>query len=144
VFLQILNKGFNFAALSGIPGDVKSRLAVRILVLEDYAGIRSALELMLEWEGHTVVGFERGDLALDFLRKQSVDFVLMDWNTPGISGVKFLEELEEVCLPLFRPRVGVLSGDPEGKIAVDRYGAEFFFMKPFTPVDVVENLKLSA
>ncbi len=99
---------------------------------------------MLDWEGHAVVGFERGDLALDFLRTQTVDFVLMDWNTPGIRGVQFLEGLEEVCLPLFRPRVGVLSGDPEGRIAVRDYGAEFFFMKPFTPIDVVENLKLSA
>ena len=99
---------------------------------------------MLEWEGHAVVGFERGDRALEFLQTQVVDFVLMDWNTPGKSGVQFLEELEQICLPLFRPRVGVLSGDPAGKLAVENYRADFFFMKPFTPVDVVENLKLSA
>ncbi len=99
---------------------------------------------MLDWEGHVVVGFERGDLAIDFLQKQTVDFVLMDWNTPGLSGVQFLEALEETCLPLFRPRVGVLSGDPAGRVAVERYGAEFFFMKPFTPIDVVENLKFCA
>ncbi|MEN9722497.1 MAG: hypothetical protein RJB38_483, partial [Pseudomonadota bacterium] len=91
---------------------------MRVLVLEDHAGIRSTLELLLEWEGHEVVSFARGDEALDFLKLGDVDFVLMDWNTPGVSGTRFLEGLEEVCLPLFRPRVGVLSGDDRAETAV--------------------------
>ena len=113
-------------------------------MLEDHVGIRLALELLLEWEGHQVVSFERGDSALRFLSRTEVDFVLMDWNTPGVSGREFLEQLQDTCLPLFRPSVGVLSGDEQGRLAVESYGARFFFMKPFAPENVVKKLRLSA
>jgi len=108
--------------------------------LEDHRGIRSALELLLEWEGHTVVGFERGEYAIDYLQRYSADFVLMDWNTPGVCGAEFLKLMEQACLPLFRPLVGVLSGDAAAQQAVDDYGAKFFFMKPFEPEVLVRGL----
>jgi len=113
---------------------------MKVLVLEDHIGIRSALELLLEWEGHSVASFERGDDALAFLHSHTVDFILMDWNTPGICGQDFLDALDGVCLPLFRPRIGVLSGDCKAEKAVTHYGAKFFFMKPFAPDQLVAGL----
>jgi DNA-binding response OmpR family regulator len=110
------------------------------MILEDHLGIRSALELLLEWAGHEVFPFERGDDALCFLSSHDVDFLLMDWNTPGICGARFLSSLEEVSLPLFRPKIGVLSGDVSARVAVTDFGAEFFFLKPFPPGDVIDAL----
>ncbi|MBU6374606.1 MAG: response regulator [Bdellovibrionales bacterium] len=117
---------------------------MKILVLEDCVGIRLGLELVLEWEGHQVISFERGDSALRFLSRTEVDFILMDWNTPGVCGQEFLDQLDQTCLPLFRPSVGVLSGDERGRLAVESYGAQFFFLKPFSPENIVKKLRLCA
>lgn len=138
------NKQFKLDRLFGKPINARSRFVVKVLILEDHLGIRSALELLLEWEGHEVVSFSRGDDALDFLQKRGVDFLLMDWNTPGICGMDFLEALDEVCLPLFRPRIGVLSGDLNARNAVTIFGAEFFFLKPFSPGELIQRLVSSA
>ncbi len=113
---------------------------MRVLLLEDHAGIRSSLEMLLELDGHQTVAFERGDEALGFLRHQDVDLVLMDWNTPGITGQGFLDGLDEVCLPLFRPRVGILSGDRSAQVALERQQAEFFYLKPFSMEQVMRQV----
>jgi DNA-binding response OmpR family regulator len=135
-----LNKQFKFPRLFGKPARARRPLVVKVLVLEDHLGIRSALELLLEWEGYEVVAFGRGDDALEFLSTRDVDMLLMDWNTPGICGMDFLEALDETCLPLFRPRIGVLSGDRNAQRAVTTFGAEFFFLKPFAPSDLVQKI----
>ena len=114
---------------------------MKIVVLEDHPGIRLALEMLLEWSGHQSVCFDQGDQAIEYLRWNHADFVLMDWNTPGLSGRAFLLALDEVLLPLFRPKVGVLSGDGDACWAVSHFGAEFFLMKPFQPEQVVQYLK---
>ena len=126
--------------LSGIPDSAKSPFVVRILVLDDHKGVRSALELMLEWEGHQVASFEGGDEALAFLQHYPVDFILMDWNTPGVCGEEFIAAVERICLPLFRPPIGVLSGDSKAELAVEDWGARFFLMKPYAPADVIRGL----
>lgn len=47
----------------------------------------------LRGEGYTALIAENGELALDILRREPVDLVLLDWNLPGISGESLLRAL---------------------------------------------------
>ena len=117
---------------------------MRILVLEDHDDIRFSLELLLQWEGHDVVSFARGEEALEFLKTRKVDRILMDWRTPGVSGRAFIRAVEKICLPEDRPQIGVLSGDAHAREVAPSSGAQFFLMKPYSPEEILQGLGCSA
>jgi len=113
---------------------------VKFLLLEDHEGVREVVEMMLQCDGHEVVSFADGSAALDYLAAQTVDFILMDWNTPGASGARFLKSAQDRLLPLFYPKIAVISGDPEVALEARSLGADFFLAKPFTPDRLVRSL----
>lgn len=67
-------------------------MTTRVLVVDDDAGVRRLLRVMLEADGYTVAEAPGGAEALDILR-QSADrlVVLLDHLMPGLSGADVLE-----------------------------------------------------
>ena len=59
----------------------------RILVAEDNRINQKVVEKMLRWGGHVVTIVENGEQALDALRDQDFDLVLLDLNMPVMGGV---------------------------------------------------------
>jgi len=67
----------------------------RILVVDDEAGVRESLRFVLE--PHFIVfTAESGEAALDALRKEPVDVVLLDLTMPGLGGVETLARIREL------------------------------------------------
>jgi two-component system response regulator (stage 0 sporulation protein F) len=64
-----------------------------ILVVDDQAGIRVLLAEALGAVGHTVQTAASGRQALECMRRQRPDLVLLDVNMPGMSGADTLREL---------------------------------------------------
>src|SRR6476469_742410 len=62
--------------------------ARRILLVDD-ADVRMLMEMRLEAEGYTVVVAENGQAALDRLRDQPVDAILLDLMMPVMDGREF-------------------------------------------------------
>jgi len=59
---------------------------LRVLVVDDEPAIRRALRPPLVELGFEVTEVSRGEMALDVLRTESFDAVLLDVNMPGIGG----------------------------------------------------------
>lgn len=71
---------------------------IRILIVDDHVVVRAGLSQILgEMDDMSVVGqAEDGQKALDFVRKNSVDLVLLDVSMPGISSLDVVKELKSM------------------------------------------------
>lgn len=116
---------------------------MRILVVEDEAGIREVLRQYLAAEGHTVLEAEDGHAGLALFRQQAPDFVLLDLMLPGIDGFSLVTEFRRL-----RPGVPVImltARDQEiDKIAGLRLGADDYVTKPFSPRELMARISAVA
>ena len=64
----------------------RERLRPRVLVVDDYAGAREAVCLMLDALGYQAEGVASGADALDRLASGAYDVVISDLVMPGVSG----------------------------------------------------------
>jgi DNA-binding NarL/FixJ family response regulator len=83
---------------------------IRVLVVDDHAGVRTALSDMLEDEDDvTVVGeCEDGSQVVDAVARLNPDVVLMDLSMPVMDGLAATEALR--ALPS-GPRIVVFTGE---------------------------------
>ncbi len=63
----------------------------RILIVDDEPRMRTSLRLLLECEGREILECETGDKALEALKSQEIDLILLDINLPDISGLEVME-----------------------------------------------------
>ena len=59
---------------------------MKILMVDDDAGLRSACTRTLEREGHDVSAVESAEKAFEAVAKESFDLLVTDVGLPGISG----------------------------------------------------------
>jgi signal transduction histidine kinase len=107
----------------------------QVLVVDDNRVNRVKLSLSLEGQGHQVALAEDGQQALDLLKQQTFDVVLLDIVMPGIDGFQVLEMMK--ADPELRDiPVIVISALDEIDSAVRciEIGAEDYLPKPFNPV----------
>ncbi|MBI5883264.1 MAG: response regulator [Elusimicrobia bacterium] len=60
----------------------------RILVVDDDNSVRDLLKEILEMNGHLVDMAENGKMALDLIKRNPYDLVIMDRNMPMMDGVQ--------------------------------------------------------
>jgi signal transduction histidine kinase len=116
----------------------------KILVVDDNRINRLTLSRNLEAEGHNVALVEEGQQALELLRRQPFDVVLLDIIMPGMDGYETLERIK--ADPELRDiPVIVISAVEELDSAVRciEMGAEDYLPKPFNPVLLKARLNAS-
>jgi len=103
----------------------------RILIIDDEAGVRASLSLILEDEGYQALSAPSAAAALEYLRAERFDVVLCDVRMPGRDGISLLPELVEL-----QPEATVLvmsaHGNVDQALAAVRAGAWDYLAKPFT------------
>ncbi len=101
-----------------------------ILVVEDDAETREAMQSLLELHGYTVITAADGSEALARLRgglKPSL--ILLDLMMPGMDGFEFVNEKRQD--PRFSPiPVVIYSGHHDAQANAARLGADGYFQKP--------------
>ncbi len=104
-------------------------MAQKILVVDDDAGIRDALRMILEYEGYEVLTSPDGKTALADLDSNRIDAVLLDIKMPGMDG---FEILDRIVAREDAPPVLMISGHGDIATAVEatRRGAVDFLEKP--------------
>ncbi len=102
-----------------------------ILVVDDEPGIRQTLGDILEDEGYRVTSTPDGESALDLLRANHYDVVLLDVWLPGMDGLEVLEHVKELE---DRPEIVMISGHGTVETAVKatKLGAYDFLEKPLS------------
>ncbi len=110
----------------------------RILIVDDEESIRRSLAGILSDEGFSTDGAGDGEKALDAIRGQTPDLVLLDIAMPGRDGLEILEELRQVWPEL---PVVMMSGHGtiETAVRATQLGAFDFVEKPLS----VEKLLLT-
>lgn len=66
-----------------------------ILLVDDNLEYLSASRTLLEHEGHTVLTADSGPAALEILRSQKIDLVLLDYYMPGMTGEEVVTQLRK-------------------------------------------------
>lgn len=109
-----------------------------VLVVDDEPGLREILRAYLEAEGFVVREAGTGRLALEDVRAQMPDLVVLDLMLPDVRG-------EEVCAELRRvSHVPVIMLTGKSAVA-DRLlglslGADDYLVKPFSPRELVARI----
>jgi len=110
----------------------------RILVVEDELSIAEVLEYNLKREGFTVEVDLRGDTALDSIRTNPPDLILLDLMLPGLNGLEICRLLKRDPRTASVPLVILTAKSEEvDRIVGLELGADDYISKPFSPREVV-------
>jgi DNA-binding response OmpR family regulator len=109
----------------------------RILVVDDERAILKILSIKLRISGFDVVTAPGGSEALDLIKTESPDIILLDIIMPGIDGFEVLQSLRTVSkLPVI-----VFSARPENAAKALELGANDFLAKPFNVDEMVKKIE---
>ena len=111
----------------------------RILVCDDDREIVEAIEIYLLQEGYEVIKAYDGAEALEVLKKQKVDLLIIDVMMPRLDGIRAtLKIREKYSIPII-----ILSAKSEDvdKILGLNVGADDYVTKPFNPLELVARVK---
>lgn len=114
---------------------------MRILLVEDEAGIVQFLQQGLEEEGYSITTASDGELGLKLLLNEDFDLVLLDWMLPKITGIeicKSFRELDKTTPVIFLTAKDTVQETIEGLQA----GANDYIKKPFSFDELVERIKI--
>jgi two-component system nitrogen regulation response regulator NtrX len=102
-----------------------------ILIVDDEAGVRSALGGVLRDEGYEVDSVASGEACLERTARGPVDLIILDVWLPGIDGLVTLERLRERAVDA---EVVIISGhgNIESAVRAIKMGAFDFVEKPLS------------
>jgi len=107
----------------------------KILVVDDNESNRNMLSRRLQRQGHTVHLAENGRRALEMLREQDFDLVLLDVMMPEMDGYQVLEHLHADDKLRGLPVIMISALDQlDTTVKSIELGAEDSLSKPFNPV----------
>lgn len=101
----------------------------RVLIVDDEPGVRESVRMVLK-ERYDCVPRATGEEALELLKEETADVVLLDIIMPGMDGLEVLERIRELSRP---PQVIMLTATKTVKSAVQamKLGAFDYVTKPF-------------
>ena len=115
--------------------------SARILVVDDEPQIRRVMRSTLTAEGYEVHDAKSGEAALEELRKDRFDLVLLDMNMPGMDGLetcKTIRASSEIAVIMLTVR-----GGENDKIAALDAGADDYVTKPFSMPELLARIRAS-
>lgn len=111
-----------------------------ILVVDDEPPIRRFLRTSLTAQGYNALEADDGKSALEMLRRNHVDVLVLDLGLPGMGGFEVIEQLRDAgsALPII-----VLSSrtDEAGKVKALDLGADDYVMKPFGMDELLARIR---
>lgn len=115
-------------------------MSKKILIADDEPNIVISLEYLMQREGFDVSIARDGDEALDMIREQQPDLVLLDAMMPKLTGFEVLQQLREDGLGLKVLMLTAKGRDTD--IEKGRaLGADDYVVKPFSTRELVERVK---
>mgnify|MGYP001491013260 FL=1 len=116
--------------------------SIRFLVVDDFSTMRRIIKNFLTDLGYTNVSeADDGKTALPVLKSGVVDFLITDWNMPGMAG---LELLKEVRNDPATKKLPVLLVTAEAKreqiVEAAQAGVNGYVVKPFTAQTLKEKI----
>ena len=108
-----------------------SQPRTRILIVDDAGPVVVLCVNVLQALGYAVKGANRGEAAMEMIRKESFDLMVLDYKMPGMTGFEVFEQAR----PL-HPNMAVVlvtgHGTPDIVNEAKRLGFNAILLKPFT------------
>jgi DNA-binding response OmpR family regulator len=113
---------------------------INILWADDEIELLKPHILFLQEKGYEVQTANSGDDALDLVKEQNFDIVLLDENMPGISGLETLIKIKQIRQDL---PVIMITKSEEEHIMEDAIGSQIsdYLIKPVNPNQILLSLK---
>ncbi|MGH2665597.1 response regulator transcription factor [Flavobacterium sp.] len=114
---------------------------MRILIIEDEAGISNFLRQGLEEEGYETTVAVDGLQGILLAEKQKPDLILLDWMLPKLTGIdvcKAVREKDKTTPILFLTAKDTVQDTIEGL----KSGANDYIKKPFNFEELLERIKI--
>ena len=113
---------------------------LRLLIVDDEPPIRRFLHTTLAAQGYRVEEAVDGEAALEFLKHNMVDLIILDLGLPGMDGLEVVRRLRESGA--LTPIIILSSRDDEaGKVAALDLGADDYIGKPFGAEELSARLR---
>jgi len=103
----------------------------RILIVDDAGPVVVLCVNVLQALGYAVKGANRGETAVELLRKERFDLMVLDYKMPGMTGFDVYQQAKALY-----PDIAVVlvtgHGSPEVVNEANRMGFDSILLKPFT------------
>ena len=109
------------------------------MAVDDDHVIRGLLEVNLEMEGHEVITAVDGQDALDRVREERPDLILLDVMMPNVNGWQVAETLKNDPETRNIPIVFLSARAMEADVRKGTdLGVQAYVTKPFDPIDLMD------
>lgn len=114
----------------------------KILIVEDMESVVTLLRSLLEREGFQVTTAQDGVEALEAVRRDKPDLVLLDLMLPGLDGLEVCRRIRHDPVTAHLPII-ILSGKEEetDKVIGLEIGADDYITKPFQANELIARVK---
>ena len=115
---------------------------MKILVVDDFSTMRRIIKNLLKDLGFTnIQEADDGSTALPMLQQGDFDFVVTDWNMPGMQGIDLLRAIRADENLKHTPVLMVTAeAKKEQIVAAAQAGVNGYVIKPFTAATIKEKL----
>jgi signal transduction histidine kinase/ActR/RegA family two-component response regulator len=118
----------------------------RVLLAEDHPTNQKVVQIILAAAGVDLIIVENGQLALDYLKANTVDLVLMDMQMPELDGLSataefraFEAETGAARTPVIMLTANALDEHVKASLAA---GADRHLSKPIRPMELLETMAM--
>jgi two-component system chemotaxis response regulator CheY len=123
-------------------GDIVLKKDIKILVVDDFSTMRRIIKNLLRDLGfNNVVEADDGKTALPILQQGGIQFLVTDWNMPGMTGIDLVKTVR--ADPNLKG-IPILMVTAEAKreqiIAAAQAGVNGYVVKPFTAAVLKEKI----
>lgn len=112
----------------------------RILIVEDGRAVQRALKRLFESDGFAVQITSDGLSALETVKNERPDLVLLDLGLPGISGRDVCQQIKQQA-PLLPVIIVSAKTDEGDKVLLLELGADDYVTKPFSPRELLARAR---
>jgi two-component system KDP operon response regulator KdpE len=113
--------------------------AARILVVDDDPQIRRVMRVTLTGQGYEVDDAKNGEAALERLREERFDLVLLDMNMPGMGGLEACRAIRaqsDIAIVMLTVR----DSESDKVEALDA-GADDYVLKPYNGPELLARIR---
>jgi len=112
---------------------------ISILVVDDEVVFRDSVCEILSGEGYHVQVADDGLAAIEAMRRNHYDLVLLDIRMPGMTGIEVLQVIEEIA-PDTKVILLTAHGTVETAIEALRHGAHDYILKPASSHSILSSV----
>jgi len=115
---------------------------MKFLVVDDYSTMRRIIKNLLHDLGYAnVTEADDGATALPMLKKGGYDFLITDWNMPGMAGLDLLKAVRaDAALKAMPVLMLTAEAKREQIVEAAQAGVNGYVIKPFTAATLKEKI----